>query len=89
MNSKDYNGWIKLKFIFCEDFLVFDIKEKIVIIIDNIFDGYLFSYLFYRWWYFFCYFYFENVWKWNDICFIIIVKKDVVEKVSVYLKVNF
>lgn len=63
MNSNDYNGWIKLKCIFCEDFLVFDIKEKIVIIIDNLFYGYLYSYLFYRWWYFFCYFYFENVWK--------------------------
>lgn len=89
MNSKDYNGWTKLKFTSCEDLLAFDIEEKTVIIIDNIFDGYLYSYPLRRWWHSLCYFYFENVRKRNDIRLIITAKKDVIEKASAHLKAIF
>lgn len=89
MNSKDYNGWTKLKFTSCEDLLAFDIREKTVIIIDNIFDGYLYSYPLQRWWHSLCYFYFENVRKQNDIRLIITAKTDVIEKASAHLKANF
>lgn len=89
MNSRDYNGWTKLKFTSCDDLLAFDIKEKTVIIIDNIFDGYLYSYPLHRWWHSLCYFYFEHVRKRNDICLIITAKEDVIEKASAHLKANF
>lgn len=89
MNSNDYNGWTKLKCTSCEDLLAFDIKEKTVIIIDNIFYGYLYSYPLHRWWHSLCYFYFENVWKRNDIRLIITAKTDVIEKASAHLKANF
>lgn len=89
MNSKEYNGWTKLKFASCEDLLAFDKMEKTVIIIDNIFDGYFYSYPLRRWWHSICYFYFENVRKRNDIRLIITAKKDVIEKASAHLKANF
>lgn len=42
-----------------------------------------------KWWDIFCYFYFIFI-KDNDfICFIIIVKDNVIKNVCVYIKVNF
>lgn len=44
MKSRCYEGWVKWKFILWEDFLVFNFNEKILVYIDNIFDGYLYWY---------------------------------------------
>lgn len=88
MKSSGYEGWVKRKFILWEDFFGFDLKEKIVVYIDNIFDGYIYWYLLKKWWDIFCYFYFNFI-KDNDfICFLIIVKDNVIENVCVYIKVN-
>lgn len=44
MKSNNYEGWIKWKFILWSEFLCFDLKVKIVFFIDNIFEGYMYSY---------------------------------------------
>lgn len=44
MKSKSYEGWVKWKLILWEDFFVFDFNDKILVYIDNIFDGYLYWY---------------------------------------------
>lgn len=41
-----------------------------------------------KWWDIFCYFYFNFIKDINFICFLIIVKDNVIENVCVYIKVN-
>lgn len=88
MKSRSYEGWVKWKFILWEDFLVFNFSDKILVYIDNIFDGYLYWYELKKWWDVFCYFYFVFINDNDFICFFIIVKDNVIENVCVYIKVN-
>lgn len=83
-----YEGWVLRKFSFWNDLLVFDFQNKILVYIDNIVDGYIYSYELQKWWDVFCYIYFECINKRNLVWFFIIVKDDVIEKVCVYIDVN-
>lgn len=39
---KIYESWIKIKFIFYEDFLIVELEKNILVYIDNLFDGYMY-----------------------------------------------
>lgn len=83
-----YEGWTKLKFTSWEDLLAFDIKAKTVILIDNIFDGFMYSHPLQKWWHSLCYFYYQYIRKQNDIRLIITAKNGVIEKACAHLKVK-
>lgn len=42
MKNSSYEGWVKRKFTSWEDLLAFDLNDKTLVYIDNIFDGYLY-----------------------------------------------
>lgn len=86
--NKKYEGWTKLKFTSWEDLLAFHINAKTVILIDYIFDGFMYSHPLQKWWHSLCYFYFEYIRKQNDIRLIITAKNGINEKACAHLKVN-
>lgn len=42
MESDDYKEWEKVKIIFFEDFLVFEVENDMIVYIDDIFDEFLY-----------------------------------------------
>lgn len=56
-----YEDWTKRKYTSWKELLTFEIKEKTLVYIDNIFDGYIYRYEVQKWWNSLCYFYFEYI----------------------------
>lgn len=67
---------------------MYDFLENILVYIDNILDGYMYDYELKKWWFVFCYFYFECININKYIWFFIIVKDNVIERVCLYIDVN-
>lgn len=56
-----YKDWTKRKYKSWKELLTFEIEEKTLVYIDNIFDGYIYRYDVQNWWNSLCYFYFEYI----------------------------
>lgn len=88
MKSIGYKGWVKRKFTSWKDLLAFDLKEKTLVYIDNIFDGYLYRHQLKRWWNTLCYFYFKFVKDNDSIRLLITAKDNVIENACAHIKAN-
>lgn len=88
MKSESYKGWMKRKFTSWEDLLAFDLKEKTIVYIDNIFDGYLYRHQLKKWWDTLCYFYFNFIKDNDSIRLLITAKDNVIENACAHIKAN-
>lgn len=88
MKSSGYEGWVKRKFTSWEDLLGFDFKEKTIVYIDNIFDGYIYRYQLKQWWDTLCYFYFNFIKDNDSIRLLITAKDNVIANACAHIKAN-
>lgn len=88
MKSRSYEGWVKRKFTSWEDLLAFDLNEKTLVYIDNIFDGYLYRHELKKWWDALCYFYFTFIKDNDSIRLMITAKDNVIENACAHIKAN-
>lgn len=88
MKSSGYKGWVKRKFTSWEDLLGFDFKEKTLVYIDNVFDGYIYRHPLKKWWDTLCYFYFNFIKDNDSIRLLITAKDNVIENACAHIKAN-
>lgn len=88
MKSSGYEGWVKRKFTSWEDLLAFDLNDKTLVYIDNIFDGYLYRHQLRKWWDTLCYFYFNFIKDNGSIRLLITAKDNVIENACAHIKAN-
>lgn len=88
LKSDSYEGWVKRKFTSWDDLLAFNLKEKTLVYIDNIFDGYLYRHQLKKWWDTLCYFYFTFIKDKDSIRLMITAKDNVIENACAHIKAN-
>lgn len=88
MKSDGYKEWVKRKFTSWEDLLAFNLSDKTLVYIDNIFDGYLYRHQLKTWWDTLCYFYFTFIKDNNSIRLLITAKDNVIENACAHIKAN-
>lgn len=88
MKSSCYEGWVKRKFTSWEDLLAFNLNEKTLVYIDNIFDGYLYRQQLKKWWDTLCYFYFKFIKDNDSIRLMITAKDNIIEHACAHIKAN-
>lgn len=88
MKNSSYEGWVKQKFTSWEDLLAFDLNDKTLVYIDNIFDGYLYRHQLKKWWDTLCYFYFNFIKDKDSIRLLITAKDNVIENACAHIKAN-
>lgn len=88
MKSRSYEGWVKRKFTSWEDLLAFNLSDKSLVYIDNIFDGYLYRHELKKWWDALCYFYFTFIKDNDSIRLLITAKDNVIENACAHIKAN-
>lgn len=89
MKSRSYEGWVKRKFTSWEDLLAFNLNDKTLVYIDNIFDGYLYRHQLKKWWDTLCYFYFTFIKDNDSIRLIITAKDNAIKNACAHIKANF
>lgn len=83
-----YEDWTKRKYTSWKELLIFEIKEKTLVYIDNIFDGYIYRHEVKRWWNSLCYFYFEYIKNRKTTRLLITAKDDVIAEAFKFIKTD-
>lgn len=88
MKNDGYKEWVKRKFTSWGDLLAFDLNDKTLVYIVNIFDGYLYRHQLKKWWDTLCYFYFTFIKDNNSIRLLITAKDNVIKNACAHIKAN-